>query len=73
MNAMHYKELFSFNNMHVQHEGGSELDGFDEYFGSSNRMEQKFVMMTKQKWLCLSYSERYENKMMMMMWRRLDC
>ena len=71
MNAVHYKELFSFNNMRVQREGGSELDGFDEYFGSSKRVEQ-FVMMTKQKRLSSFYSGRYEHRKKMMM-RRPDC
>jgi hypothetical protein len=66
---VHYKELFSFNNLRGQHEGGSELEGFDEYFGSSKRVEQ-FVMVTKQKWLCPSDSRRYERRKMMV--RRFD-
>jgi hypothetical protein len=44
MNAVHYKERFSFNNMHIQREGGSELDRFDVDFGSSRRMEQEFII-----------------------------
>jgi hypothetical protein len=65
MNAVHYTELFSFNNMRSQLKGGSELEGFDDYFGSSKRIEQ-LVMMIKQIWLCPSYSMRHERRRMMM-------
>jgi hypothetical protein len=70
MNTAHYKELFSFNNMRVEPENGSELDTFDEYFGSSKRIEQ-FVTMTKQKWFSSLYSRRHEPRKMML--RRLGC
>lgn len=62
MNAVHYKGLLILNNMHVQREGRSEVDEFDVYFGSRKRMEQEFIMITKEKWLGPYKSRPYKHK-----------